>query len=492
MLAPGFVVLSAADQDALGTPGIATVSKEDAWDDGGFALGASAAAAGMLWCDRPYFTGNPTVEWFVERANRGTAAGAWMQCGNELNLELENWQGGPEGYFAFEDAVRAAMAEPERLLAQPPSPGVDGWQQWVRREGHHCCHAYGDFEGMRSTTQWFLDNTSGDVYVTEMNWGAGNTVDVDAWANGDLVQYLDWAAGHERVKMAAFFAWKWNESANLPTSVDAVGTAVERVIRDWVPPANGGASVLEGADVSNWQREVDWARLAASGRTFAIVKACEDPAYHDPWFAGNWRGIKAAGMTRGAYCFARPSVSTPEASVALLAEQLDAVGGLEQGDLIALDLEDTDVEPRANLSDWAVSWLELAEVTFRVKPWVYSGVWYLGPHGLDDERLGAYPLWLAHYRDTLPASPAPWTTVTCWQYESTGEAPGIAGDADLNRFLGGPEELAALGYGGAAPAYDVDAARDRLWLEGAALVENGWPWFGTAVQAAVAQSKKEQ
>jgi hypothetical protein len=243
-LAQGFVVLSDADTDAPACPAVATVSTLDqSWETGAWSLGRAAFVEGAVWVDRPYFTGNPTVDWFVGVANQGTAAGAWVQVGNELNLPLEDWQGGPAAYFAFEDAVRAAASGPHALLAMPPSPGIPGWEAWVRPEGDHAVHAYGSFDQMRAIVEWYLANTSGDLYITEANFGAGNTVDVDTWAAVELVPFLDWCAAQERVRMVAYFAWRWNESATLPTSLDAAGTAIATVIRDWTPPMDGGSEV---------------------------------------------------------------------------------------------------------------------------------------------------------------------------------------------------------------------------------------------------------
>src|SRR4030095_11629492 len=98
-----------------------------------------------------------------------------------------------------------------------------------------------DFTGMRSIVEWYLDNTAGECWITECNFGAGNTVDVDTWAATELVPFLDWCATQERVKTACYFAWRWDQSSTLPTSLDAAGTAIEVVIRDWTAPMDGAA-----------------------------------------------------------------------------------------------------------------------------------------------------------------------------------------------------------------------------------------------------------
>jgi lysozyme len=255
---------------------------------------------------------------------------------------------------------------------------------------------------------------------------------------------------------------------------------------------------LLGLDCSNHQAAVDWAAVAASGRRFAFLKASEDPDYVDRWFAGplghNWAATRAAGLTRGAYTFARPSVSTAAASVGLLEQRIIAAGGLAAGDLIALDIEDERVPDGENLSGWVLDWLERAEAALGVRPVVYSGLWYMQPHGLCIPEIGAYPLWFASYQPLVPPVPPGWQRLDFWQFTAHGSVPGVAGDCDENRFFGTETELAAIGYGGtSAPApYDVDAARDRLWHEAEMLEANGWPWLGQGVKSLVALSKGDQ
>lgn len=237
-IAQGFVLLSDQDADAVDLPCVATVSKDEVWDHGGLPLGVTAASSGRLWLDRPYFTGNPAVPWLVQHADRCTTAGGWAQLGNELNLPMERWEGGREAWFALEDRVRAGAQHPDRLLAMPPSPGVAGWQDWVRHDDRpQAIHAYGSFGEMRAIVEWYLTTTTGPLFVTECNFAAGRSVDRDAWAEGELRPFLDWCAAQPRVRAVAYFAWRWRiPDSALATPLDAAGTAIERVIRTWTPP----------------------------------------------------------------------------------------------------------------------------------------------------------------------------------------------------------------------------------------------------------------
>lgn len=244
----GFVLLSDADTDAPETPAVCSVSLDESWDTGGYALGAAAAARGALFIDRPYVTGHPAVAWLAERADQATAAGGDAQLGNEQNLALEGWTGGAHEWFQYVDQVRGAAASPERLLEMPPSPGVPHWETWVRNVGHHALHCYGSFAQMRAVVDWYLVHTEGDLFVTECNPGAGTAFDLDQWAHVELVPFLDWCNAQGRVRSVCYIAWVWDQSPTLPASIDARGTAVEAVIRDWRPPMNGGSETLFSID----------------------------------------------------------------------------------------------------------------------------------------------------------------------------------------------------------------------------------------------------
>jgi N-acetylmuramoyl-L-alanine amidase len=459
VLAQGFVLLSQHDTDAPACPAVATVSTLDQpWDDGGFAIGVAAAERGAIFVDRPYFVGNPTVGWFVEMADLVTAAGGYCQVGNELNLALEGWAGGPEAYFAFEDAVRLAADAPERLLAMPPSPGVPGWEAWVRPEGHHAAHAYGSFDRMRGVVEWYLEHTAGDVWITECNFGAGNAVDVDAWATTELVRFLDWCATQERVRFVAYFAWAWGGAPPMPTPVDARGTAVETVIRDWTPPMDGGA----GDIVLSVPTETAIASPANYGpgraRTIGVVLhttrgggAPEDEyGATVAWFRNPAAGV-SAHLVVGSPAPDRVARCVHDEHTAWHARTANA-------DHLGIEVcQSRDGDP---ISDFAY-----AAAAEACRLWA--------------ERYG-FPL-ARVYSEATPG-------LVGHEDTESGRADGKTdpgGAFDWDRFL-------ALCTGAApAPPDEVAALRDQLWVIAERLEQLGHPWFGQNVKSAVAQSKGE-
>jgi lysozyme len=220
---------------------------------------------------------------------------------------------------------------------------------------------------------------------------------------------------------------------------------------------------LKGIDVSHHNGSPDWGVVAGNNYLFAIAKATEGLTddYNDAKFARNWQGIKDAGLVRGAYHFAWPSNNSAEDEADHFLAQLDAAGGLETGDLLALDLESKYV---GDLHDWTLTWLQRVERQVGFKPLFYSYSDYMKAHGLrgaDD--LATYPLWYAAYPHPfgdVPDAPPSWNGIVIHQYSTTGRVAGIQGDVDLDYFGGSSaDDLRFYGRPGSADATPTSSYR---------------------------------
>lgn len=107
--------------------------------------------------------------------------------------------------------------------------------------------------------------------------------------------------------------------------------------------------VSRGVDVSHHQGRVDWAKLTREhSLTWAAAKATEGETYRDSQFPRNWSAMKAAGLVRVAYHFAHPG-----SSVAAQAKFfLDTVKPVK-GDVLCLDLEQSDGRNQSQVNSWA-------------------------------------------------------------------------------------------------------------------------------------------
>ena len=73
----------------------------------------------------------------------------------------------------------------------------------------------------------------------------------------------------------------------------------------WLPHSRPSlaAGEIYGIDVSHYQGEIDWPKVAGDGIDFAYIKATEGGDTVDDHFDANWRGARAAGVKVGAYHF---------------------------------------------------------------------------------------------------------------------------------------------------------------------------------------------
>ncbi len=216
-------------------------------------------------------------------------------------------------------------------------------------------------------------------------------------------------------------------------------------------------STVTGPDVSGWNHPsgaaINWGQVAASGQSFAFIKATEGPAsasgspYTNPWFASDWSASGAAGLFRGAYHFARPAL--PLTTAAQQANQFVSVAGTAGGsrDLApVLDLEVTGGLAPSDLVAWTATWLStVRSLTGRV-PMVYTSpnFWNTALGGTTS--LSAYRLWEADWTtaSSPPAMPGWGTNWKFWQYTDAGTIPGISGGVDVSRFNGTRVSLEAL------------------------------------------------
>jgi len=215
---------------------------------------------------------------------------------------------------------------------------------------------------------------------------------------------------------------------------------------------------LAGIDVSKWQGAVNWAEVKAAGVAFAFARATYGTTTVDNEFAANWRAMRAAGVTRGAYHF----FVTNEDATAQAESFLKTLGALEAGDLPpVLDVE-AESGTGANLVGDVRTWLDLVEQGTGRTPIIYTGPSFWNENMTGG--FGRYPLWVAEYGVSAPHAVNGWDSWTFWQYSQSGSVAGVSGGVDLDRFKGSAADLEALiaSSGGASapvtsPATDTTA-----------------------------------
>ena len=215
--------------------------------------------------------------------------------------------------------------------------------------------------------------------------------------------------------------------------------------------------MLAGPDVSNNNGTIDWPRIRLTGHelAFAIAKASQGTDFTDPYFAANWRGIRARGLIRGAYHYASPHVSGPATAAAVRAAAtaeaeyflavLESVGGIGEGDLPpALDLEASVGLTGAQIYEWTATWVHLVGNHIGRMPLIYTG-WFWKSYLSSYTSAWGCPLWLAQYGP--PEIPPAWKKWTLWQCTEAAYFDGIDMPLDMSYFNGSRQELEQLCLG---------------------------------------------
>ena len=208
------------------------------------------------------------------------------------------------------------------------------------------------------------------------------------------------------------------------------------------PSPSPAPARLEGIDVSVWQGTIDWTKVAAAGKQFAIIRASAGTLTKDSTYAANRAGAKAAGLKIAAYHYANPDTASNDALNE--ANWFLSLATPARGEMLpALDVEVTNGLSVSQMQTWVRTWLERVTEVVGVRPMIYTSpnFWrtYMG-----DTRwfadAGYKVLWIAHWttasQPTIPASNWGGNSWTFWQYTSDGSVPGISGRVDLDRYNG--------------------------------------------------------
>lgn len=259
------------------------------------------------------------------------------------------------------------------------------------------------------------------------------------------------ASGTERpgpaaaVDMAALNAEIGQHGAHMGQGLESLrgpqsALAQTEATNTWKPPG------IQGVDVSSHQGVVDWAAQARQGARFAYVKATEGLTYKSPTFAEQYTGSASAGLIRGAYHFALPSISSGTVQADYF---IDNGGGWSaDGRTLPplLDVEYNVYQELGNVcynmsASQMVGWIRdfsnrILARTGRL-PMIYTTTdWWSQCTG-NSSAFSANPLHIASYSNVGPGTlPASWNAYSFWQYSSSGPYVG-----DSNVWNGTYENL---------------------------------------------------
>lgn len=190
---------------------------------------------------------------------------------------------------------------------------------------------------------------------------------------------------------------------------------------------------MKGIDISHWQGDIDWKKVAKDKQKikFAFIKATESTGFLDDKLDKNRKMAREAGLLCGFYHFARGGDYKKEADWFL-----KNVGDLKDGELLALDYEIYDL---ADPADWCRKWLDYVESRVGFKPLLYTYHAHLLKYDwkkVSDDNFGLWAARYGQYENEPNEKYAPaigsWNFFAIWQFTSKGRVDGISGDVDLN------------------------------------------------------------
>lgn len=193
-----------------------------------------------------------------------------------------------------------------------------------------------------------------------------------------------------------------------------------------------------GVDVSAFQGDIDWEKVAKSGIDFAIIRLgyrgySSGKLVEDEYAQANLDGAAEAGLAVGAYFFSQ-ALTTEEVDEEILF-MLDVLDGRQLDMPVILDWEIPSSEARTagmdarTLTDIQLHFCQKMEL-LGYQPMIYFN-WYQSTHLYYLHELEEYPFWLALYQDRMTY---PWK-VEMWQYTDQGSVPGIYGNVDINVYM---------------------------------------------------------
>ncbi|HET6908911.1 MAG TPA: GH25 family lysozyme [Mycobacteriales bacterium] len=196
-------------------------------------------------------------------------------------------------------------------------------------------------------------------------------------------------------------------------------------------------TVLHLPDVSEFQPNVDWAKVAGHNGGAAIIRAYNGYRVDHCWYGGARRADAHAKGIRvlGIYAYLVPSRPWLDQAREFIA----IVGKLQPGEFVVLDYEDPGFhgDQRAEAHAWLAYIDNHLTYPGYAGAWLYSDVGFADSHGLDEIFRSKRHTWVASYSAYEPQLPH-----SLWQHADAEAWPGI-GRCDCSIFHGDVAQLEA-------------------------------------------------
>lgn len=190
---------------------------------------------------------------------------------------------------------------------------------------------------------------------------------------------------------------------------------------------------IKGIDVSSYQGNPDWAKVAKSGIKFTILRIHQKTGV-DISFEYNYKGCKSNGILIGGYKYSY--ALTPAQAIDEAEDVIAALNGRGLDFPVFYDLEWSNQRKlgKQEIDNIAIAFLtRIKKAGYKVG--IYCNLdWY---NNVLSDALKQYDCWIARYpasdNGSVQERLRPSVGVG-WQYSSKGKVPGINGSVDMNVF----------------------------------------------------------
>ena len=191
--------------------------------------------------------------------------------------------------------------------------------------------------------------------------------------------------------------------------------------------------IYRGIDVSEWQGDIDFARVKEAGIEVVYIRAGQGFSYEDAQFERNYEQAKRYGFKIGVYHYMTArSVEDARTQAQFF---VSLISGKQIDCKLAMDFESFGSLNRSQINEIALAYMDEVKRLSGKEVVVYSNT-YDATYVFNSE-VAKEPLWVAQYGVSEPQDNRNWENWVGYQYSSTGRVSGISGNVDLDRFTDG-------------------------------------------------------
>lgn len=189
-------------------------------------------------------------------------------------------------------------------------------------------------------------------------------------------------------------------------------------------------TIYNGIDISAWQNIIDFNEVKSDGIKIVYIKSSEGTDYIDPYFERNYQKAKERDLYIGVYHYVR--ARNVEEAIQEADFFYSVIKEKELDCKLAMDFESFGSLSKQQINNIALNFLERLKKITNMEVLVYSNTYTAT--NIFSKEIAKYPLWIAQYGVSKPSSNGNWDSWVGFQYTSTGNVKGIAGNVDRDKF----------------------------------------------------------